>query len=168
MSPTTAVLVVDYDPGWPVRFEELAARVRAALRPLSHQVEHVGSTAVLGLAAKPVIDLDVVVNSPKDVEAAILKLAQVGYVHEGDLGVPGREAFRSPTGEPEHHLYVLVDGAEELNRHLAFRNALRADHVLRDEYSRLKRSLAARHGDDRAAYADGKSVFVLAALTAQT
>ncbi|HEY2532503.1 MAG TPA: GrpB family protein [Xanthobacteraceae bacterium] len=162
------ISIIDYDPAWPRRFDELAARARGLLGAVVLRIEHVGSTAVIGLAAKPVIDLDIVVNSPRDLEIAILKLAQIGYIHEGDLGVPGREAFRSPAGEGPHHLYVLVEGTRELQRHLAFRDALRADAALRDEYSRLKRSLAIRHADDRVAYTDGKTEFVQAVLASRT
>lgn len=156
--------IVDYDEAWPLRFEELASKLRAILGNLVLRIEHVGSTAVLGLAAKPVIDLDIAVNSPGEVQSAILKLAQFGYAHEGNLGVRGREAFRSPAGEDPHHLYVLIEGSGELKRHLTFRDALRADPALRDKYSRLKRSLAAQCACDRAAYTAGKTEFVLAVL----
>jgi GrpB-like predicted nucleotidyltransferase (UPF0157 family) len=164
VTASSTIFIVDYDDTWPLRFQDLAASVRATLGNIVLRIEHIGSTAVLGLAAKPVIDLDVVVSSSRGVEAAILKLAQIGYAHQGDLGVQGREAFRSPPGETQHHLYVLAEGAEELKRHLAFRDALRANPALRDEYSRLKQSLAARHADDRAAYTDGKTEFILATL----
>lgn len=164
MSGSPSISIVDYDPTWPLRFEELAARMRAALGAPVLRIEHIGSTAVPGLAAKPVIDIDVVANSPRELEATILRLAQIGYVHEGDLGVQGREAFRSPAGDTQHHLYLLVEGAAELKRHLAFRDALRADPRLRDAYSKLKRSLAHQHPRDRDAYTSGKSEFVLATL----
>jgi GrpB-like predicted nucleotidyltransferase (UPF0157 family) len=156
----TSIVIVDYDAAWPARFEELASNVRAALGDLALRVEHIGSTAVSGLAAKPIIDLDVVVGSSADVAPAIRKLSEVGYVHEGDLGIEGREAFRFQACGQQHHLYLLVEGAQEFERHLAFRDALRADPALRDAYSELKRSLAAQHGGDRAAYTRGKSDFI--------
>jgi GrpB-like predicted nucleotidyltransferase (UPF0157 family) len=161
------VHIVEYEGSWPVRFQELAARVRAALGPLLLRVEHIGSTAVPGLAAKPIIDLDVIVASPPDLQPAILKLEKIGYVHRGDLGISQREAFHWPEGEERHHLYLLVNDASELKRHVAFRNALRADPALRDAYSALKRSLAAQHARDRAAYTDGKADFVRAVLRKQ-
>lgn len=160
--------IADYDDAWSLRFEDLAATIRKALGNIVLRIEHVGSTAVPGLAAKPVIDLDVVVNSPREMQSAILKLAQIGYAHQGDLGIAGREAFRSPPGLEQHHLYVLLEGAQELQRHLAFRDALRADAALRDAYCKLKRSLAVQHAGDRAAYTDGKTDFVRAALAAST
>lgn len=154
------IVIEDYDPTWPHQFAKLAARVCAALDSLALQVEHVGSTAVPGLAAKPIIDMDVVVPSTADVLEVIRRLAAIGYAHEGDLGIVGREAFRSPRGEPRHHLYVLGDGAAELRRHLAFREALRKDGILREEYASLKRLLAAQFPGDRKAYSDAKAGFI--------
>jgi GrpB-like predicted nucleotidyltransferase (UPF0157 family) len=154
------VSIQDYDPAWPEAFSKLAARVNAALGSLVVTIEHIGSTAVPGLAAKPIIDLDVVLASPADLPRAIRLLASIGYVHEGDLGIAGREAFRSPPGEPRHHLYVLATGATELRRHLAFRDALRASKDLRDRYSALKRSLADVYKDNRSDYTRGKTAFI--------
>jgi GrpB-like predicted nucleotidyltransferase (UPF0157 family) len=160
------VQVVDYDAAWPSQFEKLAARARTALGELVNRVEHVGSTAVPGLAAKPIIDLDVVV-SPRDRPAALRVLAVIGYVHEGDGGIVGRAAFRWPRGEPRHHLYLVAENTHELTRHLAFRDALRADTLIRDRYSTLKQTLALRFEIDRTAYTDGKAEFILSVLRMQ-
>jgi GrpB-like predicted nucleotidyltransferase (UPF0157 family) len=157
------VAVVDYDSAWPDRFAALGSRIRPLLEGICLRVEHVGSTAVSGLAAKPIIDLDVVVQQASVAEA-IRRLGTIGYDHEGDLGIPGREAFLSPAGEPRHHLYVLGEGSAELHRHIEFRDALRADSTLRDRYAALKRSLARQHQHDRAAYTDAKSAFITAVL----
>jgi GrpB-like predicted nucleotidyltransferase (UPF0157 family) len=116
------VLIVDYDPHWPDLFEELRAPVVAALGDLIVCVEHVGSTAVPGLAAKPIIDMDVVVPSVADIPEAIRRLAILGYVHRGDLGISGREALTSPAGKPSHHLYVCALDSEELRRHRSLRD----------------------------------------------
>jgi GrpB-like predicted nucleotidyltransferase (UPF0157 family) len=159
MKNDAPVLIREYDPAWPDTFAKLAAAVEAALSSLVVTVEHIGSTAVPGLAAKPVIDLDVVLASPADLPEAIRLLATIGYLHEGDLGVAGREAFRSPAGEPHHHLYVLTAGAEELRR-VAFRNALRASEDLRNQYAALKGSLANAYKEDRSAYTEGKTNFI--------
>jgi GrpB-like predicted nucleotidyltransferase (UPF0157 family)/uncharacterized protein YqeY len=153
-------LIQDYDPTWPETFSKLAARVRAALGSLVITIEHIGSTAVPGLAAKPIIDIDVVLSSPADLPEAIQLLGRIGYVHEGDLGIAGREAFHSPPGTSGHHLYVLSVGANELRRHLTFRDALRADSDLRDRYSALKRLLAEAYKDDRNSYTQAKSAFI--------
>jgi GrpB-like predicted nucleotidyltransferase (UPF0157 family) len=160
------VVIVDYDPSWPATFEELRDRLAATLGPLAVAIEHVGSTAVPGLAAKPIIDLDVVIADQADLPTVIQRLRPLGYHHEGDLGVPGREAFTTPAGAPSHHLYVCVVGTPALDRHLAFREALRADPRLVDAYGDLKRTLAARLSHDRSAYTEAKSAFVERALAA--
>ena len=160
MRTNDPVSIQDYDPAWPEAFSKLAARVNAALGSLVVTIEHIGSTAVPGLAAKPIIDLDVVLGSPADLPEGIRLLASLGYVHEGDLGITGREAFRSPEGEPRHHLYVLTVGANELRRHLAFRDALRDDNELRDKYAVLKRSIAKAYQDDRSGYTEAKTDFI--------
>ncbi|MHB8928438.1 MAG: GrpB family protein [Bacillota bacterium] len=159
-----SVYVVDCDPEWPRRFEALKERAVAALGDLVVVVEHVGSTAVPGLAAKPIIDLDVVVRTAADIPLAIKRLATVGYVHEGDAGIAGREAFRWPAGEPRHHLYVLARDNPELRRHLSFRDYLRAHPDVTREYGELKRRLAERFRDDRAGYTEGKTEFVARVL----
>jgi len=166
MDPDEKLAIREYDRTWPDHFAKLAARVNTALGHLVSRIEHIGSTAVPGLAAKPIIDFDVVLESQADLPEAIRRLAMLGYVHEGDLGIRGREAFFSPTDEARHHLYVLVAEAPELRRHIVFRDALRADPALRDAYTALKRSLAKKHSEDRVAYNAGKSAFVLATLNA--
>jgi GrpB-like predicted nucleotidyltransferase (UPF0157 family) len=163
MSDLPSILIEEYDARWTDSFAALAARVKTSLGDLVLRIEHVGSTAVTGLAAKPVIDLDVVV-SQADLPEAIQCLARLEYVHEGDLGIAGREAFRSPPGGTRHHLYLLAEDAKELQRHLAFRDRLRADPILRDAYAVLKRSLAARYPGDREAYSRGKSSFITRVL----
>jgi GrpB-like predicted nucleotidyltransferase (UPF0157 family) len=161
---TPAIVIAAYDAAWPKVFAALAAHLAAVLGGRAAAIEHVGSTAVPGLAAKPIVDVDVVVATASDLAPAIAALTADGYVHEGDLGVPGREALRAPAGATPHHLYVLVAGSAELRRHLAFRDALRADAALRDAYAALKRTLAQRHAEDRAAYTKGKSAFIAAVL----
>ena len=157
--------VVAYDPLWPEQFAEISGRVRHAFAdgPLI-AVEHVGSTAVFGLAAKPIIDIDVIVPSAAALPDAIARLATLGYVHQGDLGIPGREAFAWPPGTVRHHLYVCACDCDEYRRHAAFRDYLREheDEALR--YAALKFELAARFRDDRIAYNDGKTEFVKSVL----
>jgi GrpB-like predicted nucleotidyltransferase (UPF0157 family) len=160
------VAICDYNPAWANQFADLSARIVASLPKIVLRIEHVGSTAVPGLAAKPIVDMDVVLPSSADLPRAIRLLADLGYVHEGDLGIHGREALRCPSGETRHHLYVLIEGAAELRRHIAFRDALRADAVIRDEYAQLKRLLAAQYPGDRDAYTQGKSTFIEAVIRA--
>ena len=101
------VQVVDYDPEWPAVFERVQSYVWPAVSDISLNVEHVGSTSVPGLRAKPVIDACIVVASSSEVPVCIERLASIGYIHRGNLGVPEREAFRhAPDELPRHHLYV--------------------------------------------------------------
>lgn len=153
------VEIAEYDPAWPERFRALADRAASALGELALCVEHVGSTAVPGLAAKPVIDLDVVVR-PQDVQRAVQRLASLGYVHRGELGVPGRHAFTPPPGEAKHHLYLCAAGSRGLADHLRFRDHLRADPAAAARYASLKRGLAERHRDDPEGYQRGKRAFI--------
>jgi len=156
------IVVVDHDPGWPDRYEALRRQIVSALADLRFEIEHVGSTAIPGLPAKPVIDLDVSLADADDMPAAIARLAAIGYVHEGDLGVPGREAFATPPGygKHDHHLYVCVPGCAAHAEHVAFRDYLLVHPAAAQAYGELKRSLAARHRHDRAGYTNGKTDFV--------
>ncbi|MGF0118326.1 GrpB family protein [Promicromonospora sp. Marseille-Q5078] len=141
--------VVEYQPGWPARFEELRAAYARALEAAGvpyRGIEHVGSTSVPGLAAKPVIDVDVVVAG-SDVERASDALESIGFVPRGDLGVADRYAFDPPERFAPTHTYVVVEGTLSLRNHLAVRDTLRADPGLRDEYAAVKRQ-AARTASD--------------------
>src|SRR5262249_15212291 len=155
--------VVDYDRAWPELFEELARPVRRTLADLAVVVEHVGSTAVPGLSAKPIVDIDVVVQSDDEVAIAIERLRGLGYVYQGDKGIAGREAFLWPPDSVPHHLYVVVAGSRPLGDHIAFREYLRTHPRAAAEYASLKRTLAGRHGEDRLGYTEAKSDFVVAA-----
>lgn len=150
---------MEYDPRWPQQFEELRARIVDCLGPLAGTIEHVGSTAVPGLAAKPIIDIDVLLRSA-DFSEAITLLAVLGYQHRGDLGVPGREAFRSPAHDIPHHLYVHGPESREFTRHMTFRNHMRANPEDALAYERLKRQLAQEYRDNREAYNQAKTEFV--------
>ncbi|PYQ62473.1 MAG: GrpB family protein [Acidobacteria bacterium] len=154
------VVVVDPDPQWGEAFASLRERLSPALAGLPARIEHVGSTAVPNLAAKPIIDIDVVVPSAAEVPAAIARLESIGYVHQGDLGIPGREAFQSPPELPRHHLYLCAAASREYERHVRFRDFLRRHPAAAQAYSDLKREAARRFRDDRQAYGDAKSAFI--------
>lgn len=144
-----AVEVVEYDDRWPARFEELRAEYAAALARAGVPVvaiEHVGSTSVPGLAAKPILDVDIIV-APADVEAASAVLVGLGFEPRGDLGIPERWAFDAPARVGATHTYVVVDGSLALRNHLAVRTALRSDPALRDEYAAVKRTAGAGADD---------------------
>ena len=157
---TAPIIVEEYDPLWAEQFEALRSRIAPALGGLAAAIEHVGSTAVAGLAAKPIIDIDVVLRGREDLAAAIKKLDRLGYLHRGDLGIPGRESFRAPPDDVPHHLYLCLPQCREFDRHIAFRDYLRThpDDVV--AYARLKRQLAARHRSNRDAYTQAKGEFV--------
>ena len=160
------ILIADYDPEWPALFARVCSFIEPALADVTRRIEHVGSTAVPGLAAKPIIDIDVIVPSSKDIPVAIGRLQSLGYAHEGDLGVAGREAFRAPAAMPGHHLYLCAQDSAALANHLAVRDALRADPALAQEYGRLKRRLAREVGSDIARYVEGKTAFLRSILRA--
>jgi len=153
------VVIVEYNPSWPLRFAALAARAAAVLGSIPVAIEHVGSTAVPGLAAKPIIDLDVIV-AREDVARALERLAALGYVHQGDLGLPGRESLRWPPDEERHHLYVCTADTPALRDHIIFRDYLRAHPDVARAYGELKRALVAQGMPDREAYQAGKAEFI--------
>lgn len=156
------IRVVPYDHNWPVEFEKIKNAIWASIVDIALVIEHVGSTSVAGLAAKPVMDLDIVVK--RDIlPEVILRLGCLGYVHEGDLGVPDREAFKyeSKPDLMRHHLYVCPEDSMEYQRHIAFRNYLRAHPADCERYSRLKIMLAQKFPQDINQYIKGKEAFIL-------
>lgn len=158
------VRVVAYDPEWPRIFERIRSYVWPAVRDIAIDVEHVGSTSVPGLSAKPVIDACIVVQSSREVPACIERLAGIDYVHRGNLGVPEREAFRRPDHLPRHHLYLSPRESLSLKNHLGFRDYLRSHPDAAREYGALKASLARRFPEDIDRYIVGKTDFVLRIL----
>jgi GrpB-like predicted nucleotidyltransferase (UPF0157 family) len=160
------ISIVDYDPAWPATFEWLRDRAWRTLGAVAQSIEHVGSTSVPGLAAKPIIDMDVVVSSPEASRAAIARLSTLGYEHVGNLGIPDREAFRAPPEDPAHHLYVCLAGSRALRNHLRFRDYLRQDPDAVAAYVALKRSLSADLAHDRLGYGEAKTEFIVRILQA--
>lgn len=155
------VEVVPYSPTWPSAFASIASSLHAILTSagIPHTIEHVGSTSVPSLPAKPVIDIDIIV-SRTDLSSALSALEAAGYVHHGDRGVPGREALSHPPlqpGEIRRHIYVCVEGCTALRNHLAVRDVLREDAGLREAYGEVKMRLAAEEGMDIDRYVEGKS-----------
>jgi GrpB-like predicted nucleotidyltransferase (UPF0157 family) len=164
-----AIVVVEYDPAWAEAFERVRDTVWPALHDVALAVEHVGSTSVPGLWAKPIVDVDVVVADDAAVTLAIARLAGIGYVHRDNFGLTGREAFEAPRTDPTlppHHLYVCPQGSVALRNHLAVRDHLRAFPASVRAYGALKRRLARAHPHDIDAYVAGKTDFVLAILRA--
>ncbi len=143
------ITVEEYDPAWSERFRALRDEYDAAMAAAGVPVvaiEHVGSTSVPGLAAKPVIDCDIIVGEAH-VAAASEVLVSLGFVPLGELGIPQRWAFKEPARLAGTNTYVIVDGCLSLRNHLALREVLRADAALREEYSAVKRHAGASAAD---------------------
>jgi GrpB-like predicted nucleotidyltransferase (UPF0157 family) len=161
------ILVVEYDPAWPVRYEQLRqeyAEAMAAAGVPVVSIEHVGSTAVPGLAAKPVIDCDIVVAG-QDVAAASHVLCGLGFVPLGELGIPLRWAFKEPERLAPTNTYVVVQDSLSLRNHLAVRDILRADPGLREQYAAVKRKIGAVAANIDE-YGSGKNAMVQQILAA--
>lgn len=159
---TKKVTVLPYDPQWPQHFEAIRQELAPALGNLALAIEHVGSTSVKGLAAKPIIDIDVVIRDTTPLSDVIAALADIGYEHEGDLGIPRREAFRYD-GKPhlqKHHLYVCPESSPELRRHIVFRDYLRNHPEDAAQYGRVKLEAAALYPEDIDGYMAHKSKFI--------
>jgi GrpB-like predicted nucleotidyltransferase (UPF0157 family) len=159
------VIIVPYDPAWPERFIQIRDEIAAALGPIALGIEHIGSTSVPGLAAKPIIDIDVVIPVESALSLVIGKLSKLGYGYEGERGIEGRHAFAQPSRLPRHHLYVCAAGNPELKRHIAFRDYLRANPDAAQAYGLLKQRLSDRFGSDRESYTNAKTVFISDALS---
>ena len=158
------VVVVDYDDTWPRQFEALAARIWPAVQDVAVSIEHIGSTSVPGLAAKPIIDMSIVVSSSADIPNVIGKLVALGYGHRGNLGIEGREVFQQPPDLPRHHLYACPAGTVGLINPLALRDYLRANADTTRRYATLKKRLAREYADDIDGYTVAKTDFILSIL----
>jgi len=159
---TSKVVVVNYDPAWRQEFEKIKGQLEDVLSAHVLSIEHVGSTSVEGLAAKPIIDIDIVIADISKFQMVKFCLELLGYWHEGDLGIPGREAF-AYLGKPDlltHHLYVCTRNSAELRRHIGFRDYLRSHPEDRDQYSRVKQEAAKKFPDDIDAYLEEKDPFI--------
>lgn len=159
---TKNVIVVSYDPRWAQEFSKLKAHLETALKGRIMSIEHVGSTSVEWLPAKPILDVDVVMRSYDDFPGIKSSLENLGYWHEGDLGIKGREAFAySEQSEfMTHHLYVCPQDSSELKRHLAFRDYLRTHPADRDKYGDVKRKAALMYPTDIDGYLEKKGPVV--------
>ena len=147
---TKQVVVVPYDAAWKYAFEEIKTEIEDQIGDLILGIEHVGSTSVKGMSAKPCIDIDVVIRDYSVFDAVVQKLDAIGYIHEGDLGIKDREAFKY-TDKPHlmlHHLYVCPQYSEELRRHITFRDFLRRTPEAVRKYSLVKEKAAALFPDE--------------------
>lgn len=156
------VVVLPYDEQWKQDFLVIKNELTSALGELALRIEHVGSTSVEGLSAKPIIDIDVVIKDHSVFKEVVSALGAIGYRHEGDLGIAGREAFKYDGKEHlrKHHLYVCPEDSAELKRHTAFRDHLRTHPDAVREYSRIKEEGAKLYPYDIDRYIEHKSPFI--------
>lgn len=156
------VVVEPYDKAWKSDFEKIKKELEAALGTSALRIEHVGSTSVPGLSAKPIIDIDIVIENNAVFPAVSDALSGIGYRHEGDLGIAGREAFKYDGKEHlrKHHLYVCAQDSAELKRHISFRDYLRSNEKAAAEYSRIKEEGAAKYPYDIDGYIEYKAPFI--------
>ena len=156
------IIVQAYNPNWKLEFEKAKASFLDLLSAIEVKVEHVGSTSIEELWAKPILDIDIIVKNDSDSKKVIGKLESVGYTHIGNLGVEGREVLKYKEGNPfiqwmDHHLYVCKEDCENLRNHLLIRRHLRNNREAVKAYSELKRQLAQAFPHDINSYIDGKT-----------
>lgn len=155
------VIVVDYDPSWPEKYEEEAEKLRAVLGDNCAALYHIGSTSVEGLAAKPIIDILGAVKSLEEADKQRAAFEALGYEYLGEFGIAGRRYLRKGGDERTHQVHLFQeDDRENLFRHLAFRDYLRAHEDVKNRYAALKKELARKYPYDIEAYCDGKDAFV--------
>jgi GrpB-like predicted nucleotidyltransferase (UPF0157 family) len=157
------VQVVDYDPEWAVRFEAEARAIRRTAGDLNLKVEHVGSTAVSGLPAKPVIDIAVAVQTRDVVPVLAHHLTAIGYIDRGDKGAADGGHLLIKESAPDVrivHLHIVEETDIRWQNYIAFRDILRTNDTIRKQYAALKTQLGARFQDNRKSYTDGKRDFI--------
>jgi GrpB-like predicted nucleotidyltransferase (UPF0157 family) len=167
MSTPDPVQLSAYSPLWPAIFDFERARLQGILGADAAVIEHIGSTAVPGMGAKPIIDVMVGVADLAMIERRMAELQADGYryVPEFERSMPQRRYFVKTHAQPGHfHVHAVILDSPFWKSHLAFRDALRADARLAADYWKLKQRLAARYPNDREAYADGKSAFIREAM----
>jgi GrpB-like predicted nucleotidyltransferase (UPF0157 family) len=156
-----AIRIVPYCPAWPALADAELRRLAEGLGPVASRLEHVGSTAVPGLVAKPIIDLQLSVEDSASLPAFVEPLERLGYLFAADPASPRLHFFGRPATRPRtHHLHVCSAGSSDELRHLAVRDYLRAHPGEVARYGELKQRVSARHPGDRVAYMQGKDSYV--------
>ena len=156
---TRKVVVLPYDVAWQSDFEKIKGEIEEAISIFIIGIEHVGSTSVEGMSAKPCIDIDVIIKDYSVFTEVVDGLKAIGYIHEGDLGIKEREAFKYSGKEhlQIHHLYVCPQYSEELHRHITFRDFLRSNPEAVKKYSLIKEKAAELFSDDIDKYIEYKT-----------
>jgi len=168
------IVIEEYDPQWEQDFLSLKKVYERKLSCINCQIIHVGSTSVKGLAAKPIIDVDIVVKSREDVLKCIELLKELGYVHKGQMGIMGRETFERKNNRVpyddlvnswrDHHLYCCIEGIEALKNHLKLKEFLQKHPDAVKEYSQLKKDLSKKYPHDIDSYVAEKTPFIIGIL----
>lgn len=156
------IVVVEHDPAWRLAFEAEGKRIHRALGELVADLHHIGSTAIPGIFAKPIIDFLMVVTDIDELDERSSAMEGLGYEAKGEFGIPGRRYFRKNDafGKRTHHVHAFEVGSPEIERHLAFRDYMIAHPEAAQMYSELKRRLAREYPDDIQGYMDGKDPFI--------
>jgi GrpB-like predicted nucleotidyltransferase (UPF0157 family) len=161
------MLIQKYTSQWIRDFANLKAEIEKGWQGTDYPVEHVGSTAVPGLDAKAIIDIDIIYSSPDEFDKIKAGLIQTGYYHNGNQGITGRDVFKRNGKETHaildripHHLYVCLANSTALERHLLFRNHLRKNEEARLIYQQMKYELAEKAGQDKKIYATLKEIHI--------
>jgi GrpB-like predicted nucleotidyltransferase (UPF0157 family) len=162
--PDGPIVLAPPSAGWRVAFADEASAISKALAGLSIELHHIGSTAIPGMVAKPVIDMLAIVADLEELDAHAHPLTDLGYEALGEFGIAGRRYFRkhSPDGARTHQLHAFAADSPHVQRHLDFRDYLRASPDDAAAYAALKKRLAAQCGSDMRAYSDGKTEFIIA------
>lgn len=156
------VELVPHNPEWSVQFERESQRLLEGLSFPIINIYHIGSTSIPGIKAKPILDFVLEVNHLEDVIQAVPEFEALGYQSRGEFGIPGRQFFtRDTDGERTHHLHVFEKGHPDIERHLVFRDYLRANPDAAREYEQLKEQLAKRFPKQSGDYTAAKSEFIL-------
>lgn len=164
------IIIEDYNPKWAEEFKKLKQVYLTKLEDINVDIQHVGSTSVKGLSAKPIIDIDIIVDNEEELNKVIQFLDELGYIHMGNLGIKGREAFKRRSGKVpykigvdkwySHNLYVCIRGCISLENHLRFRDYLRKNPDAVIKYGNLKKELSIKYKYDIDSYIEKKTAFI--------
>lgn len=154
------IIIVPYDVHWPERFRQLAKDLRTALGEVALRIDHIGSTSIPGLAAKPVIDIQISVADFEPLDAFRVPLERLGYIFHPENPELTKRYFREPPGRPRTHIHVRCAGSFDQQLALLFRDYLRLHAEVAAQYAALKIELAQRYRTDRNAYTDAKGPFI--------
>jgi GrpB-like predicted nucleotidyltransferase (UPF0157 family) len=163
--PSKIVCACPYNPEWPRVFREEQARLRACIGGYVLDIQHVGSTSIPGMAAKPILDIGIAVADFEEAAQCIQPLQQLGYLYRGENSIPRRHYFVK--GDPiTHHLHMVELGSDQWATAICFRDHLREHAEIARAYATLKQRLAEQFPTDRSAYQDGKAAFIAEVLRA--